>query len=850
MNVALHSAIAGHDARIDTLSSLLDQAPVPSFILDLSGTVLYANAPGSGLLGRASEGCLGLCLQEVVYEADRDEAYWLAEGLIEGSPSYSAEHRFVDKSGRCFWVTIALSLIRCDGGHAQYLWLQAIDIDTQKRAELALAESERRWNFALESAGQGVWEADLTQKSSGNRVYYSPTWRKMRGFGLNEVVDSSETAWLERVHPQDRERVGLHILQAGQLPRKVFEYRERHQDGHYIWIQSRGAPVEFDTNGRPTKLIGTDTDVTELKKIENRSKSLAQRLELALSVSKIGVFETDVETKQVLCDAYILKILGLPEDRLVISQDEFARTLHPDDAKELLAADAEAIANRSAFASTFRIIRPNGEVRTVASHTTYFEDEDGASKLIGTNWDITDDVALHESLLSANQLADVRYAELEIAKRKLERQALLDPLTGLPNRRYLEDVLDKLADEEGTAVSVLHMDLDRFKQINDNMGHIAGDLVLRHVAQLLERLATPARFVARVGGDEFVIVCPGQRDHDQLACFAEVLCVGLQQPFQCQGRPLRLGGSIGIAVHDEGRLDSGRLLLNADAALYRAKAEGRNRYEIFTSKLRREIEFAKRTADEVLTAVEERQFVPYYQPVVDAKTFNLAGVEALARWRHPVRGMLAPAAFLKSAEELKILAKIDAMILDQAVSDLKNWHVEGLSVPSVSVNVSFKRLKEADLVASLKNLSFAPGTLNFELLESIFLDDDDDGFCANIAGIRALGIGIDIDDFGTGHTSFLSLFRLNPRRFKIDRQLVAPIVESREKRTIVKSIIGIGKTLGIDVVAEGVETMEHADVLRRLGCDYLQGYAFGKPMPASELGAWCASRPTNSRDLR
>lgn len=822
---------------VATLARLLDQAPLPSYILDLNGVVLYANKPGDVLLGRGEVGCLGFNLEKVVYPPDLDEARWLAEGLLEGrSPAYRAEHRFVDADGRPFWVAISLSLLNDCSGQPKYLWLQAADIDEQKRATLDLADAEKRWNFALESAGQGVWESDLR----AGRVYYSPTWKRLRGYEPDEEVDGSREAWLKRVHPHDLERVKLHILQADQLPRNVFEYRERHRNGHYIWIQSRGAPVEFDTHGRPVRFIGTDTDVTELKRTEALSQSLAKRLELALSVSRIGVFEYDVTTGGLQYDQRLRDIYGFSPARPLTVYD-FERAVHPEDLASVLAANAELLAQRGKHSICFRIIRAHGDIRTLTSHVTYSEDEEGNPKIIGTNWDITDDVRMHEELVAANQLAEARNAELQIAKDQIERQALTDSLTELPNRRFLEQVLSSLARDQ-MPTSILHIDLDNFKEINDTAGHMAGDAVLKHAARVISAKVTPAQFVARTGGDEFVVVCPGVVDTSQLEQLARNIIDTLAGPFHFSDQPLRLGASIGIACQNRRDETLDRLLGNADAALYRAKKSGGGCFEFFTKDLRIEIEVARRTSEEVLEAIECRQFVPFYQPVVDARTHQLVSLEALARWHHPEQGMLPPARFMKAAEDRHVLSIIDGMILEQAVADMKTWREQGITIPSVSVNVSFNRLADEHLICALKKLDFEPGTLSFELLESIFLDDDKDDFCANIEGIRRLGIGIDIDDFGTGHTSFLSLFRLSPGRFKIDRQLVQPIIESHEKRAVVSSIIGMGKTLGLKVVAEGVETQSHANLLRRLGCDYLQGYAFARPMPAGELRAWMRAR--------
>jgi EAL domain-containing protein (putative c-di-GMP-specific phosphodiesterase class I) len=292
------------------------------------------------------------------------------------------------------------------------------------------------------------------------------------------------------------------------------------------------------------------------------------------------------------------------------------------------------------------------------------------------------------------------------------------------------------------------------------------------------------------------------------------------------------------------------LLIDADTALYRAKEKGRGRFEYFTPELRAEVRLFKQTADLLQQAIPAKQFVPFYQPVVDAQTLRLSSVEALARWLHPEEGVLSPARFLQTAEKLNIVDQIDELILKQAVADLRTWSSQGITVPSVSVNVSYKRLRQNNLLKSVADLGIVPGTVNFEFLESIFLDEADDELTLELDFLRELGIGIDIDDFGTGHTSFVSLFKLNPRRLKIDRQLIGPITQSAEQRKIVRSIIGIARTLEIEVVAEGVETMGHVKLLQRMGCDYLQGYAVARPMSSPDLVKWTLSRELTNDELQ
>jgi EAL domain-containing protein (putative c-di-GMP-specific phosphodiesterase class I) len=243
-----------------------------------------------------------------------------------------------------------------------------------------------------------------------------------------------------------------------------------------------------------------------------------------------------------------------------------------------------------------------------------------------------------------------------------------------------------------------------------------------------------------------------------------------------------------------------------------------------------------------LSGIERNEFIAHYQPQFDAATHQVIGVEALARWNHPTRGLLLPHDFIKTAEELNVVGTIDRMVLEQTLEQLAEWDRKGVTVPKASVNVSARRLHDEELIRSLRKLDVPPGRMSFELVESIFLDENDELVTWNVQQIKELGIDIEIDDFGTGHASIVSLLKLQPNRLKIAHQLILPVVRSAPQRKLVHSIIEIGRSLGIDVMAEGVETMAHAHVLKELGCNGLQGYAFARPMGAEALTTFLKAR--------
>lgn len=575
--------------------------------------------------------------------------------------------------------------------------------------------------------------------------------------------------------------------------------------------------------------------IYELKRRQNQMKRLSQRLKLALDTSKIGIWELNLDTGALTWDARMRELYDIPDDRDTSTYDVWTSSLHPDDLERAEKEYWDAIRAGEMYHSEFRVVTSDGSIRWIRAIGAVHTNIGGQSYILGVNWDVSSDIELSTRLMTAKQNAEDRNRELEDARAQMEYFSLHDSLTGLPNRRFLDQhVLD--SDSERKPFALLHIDLDRFKQINDTLGHAAGDFMLTHAAAVLKENVSDDDIVARVGGDEFVIAVTKPTDECGLTQLAHRIIEQMRQPVPFENHRCRFGVSIGIVFADPKLPDYGRrLLIDADIALYRAKSNGRNRFEFFSDTLKAEIVRNKQIADDILAGLEQQEFFPYFQPQFDARTLEIVGVEALARWAHPHEGVLTPDVFLKIAEELDVVPVIDHAILKQALWQKTRWRVAGIDIPKLSVNVSAGRLHDGDLMKSLEGLAIEPGSLSFELLESIFLDDKNDTIASNFDLLRDMGIDIEIDDFGTGYASIVSLIHLSPARLKIDRQLVTPIVRSEGQKRLVASIIDIGQSLGIKVVAEGVETMEHAALLRDLGCDVLQGYAFAAPMPSDEF---------------
>ncbi|MEM9030593.1 MAG: EAL domain-containing protein [Pseudomonadota bacterium] len=436
----------------------------------------------------------------------------------------------------------------------------------------------------------------------------------------------------------------------------------------------------------------------------------------------------------------------------------------------------------------------------------------------------------------------VRKKQLQGLRQSAEYEAYHDGLTGLANRRSVEPEIarrSEMATEPQLDIAVINIGLDRFKGINDTLGHAAGDYILAHVAKVLRHVAGPNDFLARTGGDEFVIVRGTDGGRSALDALAAQLIERISQPISYHGELCHIGASVGIDTCCRRDIASGFdpacLLANAGIALYRAKELGRGRVEFFYQDLRVQIQRSKALSDEISLAVYREEFFPVYQTQVDARSGKLAGVEALARWQHPIKGELSPGVFLPTAECLGVVSKIDHIILNKALDDFAKWESMGLHVPQISVNVSSDRLRDADFIASLDKLDLPEGRLAFEILETVFTDNADDDLLQTLSRLKSKGIDIEVDDFGTGHASLIGLLSLGPTRLKIDREFVKPLPDSKPHVSLLKSIIEIASSLNIGVTAEGVETAAQRDALIALGSDRLQGFFFSRPITSEEL---------------
>jgi diguanylate cyclase (GGDEF)-like protein len=446
----------------------------------------------------------------------------------------------------------------------------------------------------------------------------------------------------------------------------------------------------------------------------------------------------------------------------------------------------------------------------------------------------------------AHEMAQVlrqRSQELEEVNRELAYRAFHDALTGLPNRLMLRDRLGQAiarAQRNGTALAVLFIDLDRFKVINDTLGHRIGDVVLHAVAARISGQVRKTDTVAREGGDEFLVLLEEVGSAQSAARVAAKLLHSLDQPHQIEGQTLHCSGSIGVAMYPQDGNSAEELIKYADAAMFDSKGDGRNQVHFFSEESWARLSQRFTLEAELRTAIDEGQFIIHYQPQVELAGNRISGAEALIRWRHPQRGLVAPLEFIPLAEELGLIVPIGDWVLDRVCAQMKEWLQRFGWSPSVSVNISARQLQLHDFAQRVEEIlsrhQLPPQLLELELTEHSLMQQHDRA-SQLLSGLKQQGVRLVLDDFGTGYSNLMTLFSMPFDRLKIDRSFVIGIEDDVPSRALIDMILGLARQLHLQVVAEGVETRAQQELLADLGCEFVQGYLYAAPLPVCDFEA-------------
>lgn len=441
----------------------------------------------------------------------------------------------------------------------------------------------------------------------------------------------------------------------------------------------------------------------------------------------------------------------------------------------------------------------------------------------------------------------VRNSANEVLKTNEELRHTMrhDQLTGLPNRRYMREFLDMAlsqAKRHGHQVGLLQIDLIGFRTLNDTRGHAVGDLVLQRVAGQMLVECRKGDFVSRIGSNEFAVICSFAEDISELQALSERLCELVAEPFEINNVACELKCAAAIALSDVGEVDPLRLQRDVDIALAAAKQKGNGCSVVFSPEMREAFEEKEALREDLKRGLEAKEIEPFFQPQINARTGELDGFEALARWRHPSRGILTPYHFLDAAAEFGLGERVDEIIMDKAFGALAGWRRSGLVVPRIGVNITAVELRDPFMAERIKwaaeRHELEPSDVCIEILEGVLVEDEDDEVAKNIASLSRIGFHIDLDDFGTGHASIATLQRFNVDRIKIDRSFVTDIDSDAEQQKVAGAMIGLAHSLEVTALGEGVETSAEYTQLARMGCEFLQGYWIGKPMSEETTTEW------------
>jgi diguanylate cyclase (GGDEF)-like protein/PAS domain S-box-containing protein len=694
-------------------------------------------------------------------------------------------------------------------------------------AQDTLRLSEERWKFAVEGTGDGMWDWDITT----GEALFSQRWKAMLGYSDSEFLNLA-SAWSAQIHPEDKSNVlsCLNDYLTNTSTNYAVEFRMRHKNGQWIWILARGLVVCRDDEGKPLRMIGSHSDVTERKQSEAKYQLAAS----VFTAAHEGILITNADGNIIEVNDTFSHITGYSREEIIGKNPRIFQSGRQSG--EFYKVMWQDLLEYNHWTGEIWNRRKSGEV--------YAE-----ILTISAVRDTTDKIQHYVALFT-----DI--TPMKNHEQQLEHIAHYDALTNLPNRVLLSDRLQQAiiqAERRKYSIAVIYLDLDGFKAVNDTHGHEMGDELLIIVSQRMQDVLREGDTLARIGGDEFVAVLV---DLEKIADCEPVLCRLLatsSASFMVNNLELHVSASIGVTFYPQDNVDADQLMRHADQAMYMAKQAGKNRYHLFDVEHDSAIKTQRELLDRICVAHRQKEFILHYQPKVNMRTGEIIGAEALIRWQHPEDGLLPPSAFLPIIENQEISIKIGEWVIDSALTQIEEWRAAGLNL-SVSVNIGASQLQQHDFVDKLLILignhpKVNPCNLELEILETSALENFVD--VSNvIRTCRQLGVHFALDDFGTGYSSLTYLRRLPVSILKIDQTFVRDMLEDPDDLIIVKSVIGLAEAFQRQVIAEGVETVAHGSMLLSIGCELAQGYVIARPMPAENIPDWMENWNKNTDNCK
>ena len=796
------SDIAEEELRFKSL--LLDRAMDAVFVHDFDGKFVYLNEAAHAARGYTREELLDINIKDLA-TADNVELFDERISQLKSAGSAVFESAHMKKDGSVLDVEVHAHVVEFQD--KEVIIAIARDITGRKRAEELLKESEERYRRLVELS-----PVAMAVHSGGKIVYANAAAAKL--LGASEPAELVDRPVLSVVHPDDQalvmERVAL-MMDGNQVD--LTEERFVRLDGGIVDVEVAASPIIF--NGKQAIQVAV-RDVTEHKQALAAVVEAKERVEQLYRVMPSAVFTVDKEARITSFNDKAVEITGY-EAAEIIGKKCTVFSLNPCTSKcGLFSADVQ----KPIMGRECTIRRKDGEIRTLSKNVDMVCDVDG--HVIG-------------GVESFEDITERKHAE-----EMLNYMAFYDLLTDLPNRTLLSDrVITAIANahRSGSMMALLFLDLDRFKTINDTLGHTVGDQLLQGVAERLKGCLREGDTIARLGGDEFTLLLPQIASVDDATSVAQKVIDVLKPSFNFEGRELHITTSIGIALYPSDGKDVQSLLKNADTALYRAKEQGRNNYQLYAPSMNAKA--FERLAMEVSMrkALDREEFTIYYQPQVDLQTGAIIGMEALIRWMHPDLGLVYPTEFIPMAEETGLIVPIGEWVLRAACEQNKAWQDEGHAPIRMAVNLSCRQFQQEDLADRVerivKETGLDPQYLELEITESVLMKDAD-AAVATLNKLKKKGIYISIDDFGTGYSSLGYLKRFPIDVLKIDQSFIRELSAGTEDAAIATAIITVAHTMNLKALAEGVETLEQLELLRALKCDSMQGFVFSRPIPAAE----------------